>query len=401
MKNNKEIYEDLKLKIAISNFQEEEKSMPEKNNIIKSLIATILMITSFSGVVFAKDISYKIYKNFFLTGNGMETAINEGYIENIEMEEKDSNSIVENEETGKKIEDANTKIKVEEFIMDDFNLSMAISVTLSDEIKEIINPKDIWEMNFPDLVITDEENNKIVQNSGLNCFIKNRGENPVKVVYNYYTGGNEVYPKSKKLKFNMNQIKISNSDETIMGDEEITLTGNWNFEIDVPEKMYNRQNVIYKQVSTTNPEFNVLETKMYETGTDIKLKFKAEKNPVIPTTPEIEFWKSLPQDDELKNIDILNYLENKLKKTEEYKEYVKKSLDVWNYDKYVKNENGQQFNMSQSPRENGGATIDDNGYLEANCTFDLTKYDMTDTITVYIDYHGEKAEIVLKKVGDE
>lgn len=399
MDNNK-IYEKVKMKIAISKSKEEDIVM-EKNNVIKYIVATLLMITSFSGVVFAKDISEKIYENFFLTGKGMETAMNEGYIENIEMEEKISNTIAENEETGKKIEDTNTKIKIENFVMDDFNLSMIINVTLSDKINEIIKPQDIWEMNFPDLVITDEENNKVVKNSGLNCFIQNRGNNPVKVVYNYYTGGDEVYPKSKKLNFNMTQIKISDKDETLMGEEEITLTGNWNFEIDVPEKMYNRKNTIYKQVSTTNSEFNVLEAKVYETGTDLKLKFKGEKRPKAPTLPEIEFWESLPQDDELKNIDILNYFENKIRKTDEYREYLTKSFEVWNYEKYIKNENGKRFNMTESPRENGGGSIDDDGYIESSCTFDLTKYDLTDKITVYIDYHGNKAEIVLEKVGDK
>ena len=399
MKNNKEILEDVKLKIAISNFQREEKEMPEKNNVIKSLVAACLMIISFSGMVFAKDISVKLCKNFFETGKGVETAINEGYIENTNMESKSSISKIENEETGKKIEDTETKVKVEEFIMDDFNLSMTFNVTLSDETKEIIKPEEIWEMNFPDLVITDEENNNLTQYAGLNVFIENRGNNPVKVVYNYYTGGDNVFPKSKKLKFQMTKIKISNNDETIMGDEEITLTGEWNFELDVPEKMYNRQNIVYKQISTTNPNFNVLEAEVYETGTDIKLKFKAEKEPIEPTSPELEFWDSLPEGDELKDIDILNYFDQKLKSTPEYLEYANKWHEVWQYDKYIENENGKKFEMTMSPRENGGVSIDDEGYLESNCTFDLTKYDLTDTITVYVDYHGNKAEIKLKKVG--
>ncbi len=91
--------------------------------------------------------------------------------------------------------------------MDDFNLSMIIKVTLPDEVKEVVNPKDIWEVNFPDLKITDENGNNISENAGLNAYIQNRGENPIKVVYNMYTEG-DAFPKSKKLNFSLTKLKF-------------------------------------------------------------------------------------------------------------------------------------------------------------------------------------------------
>ena len=153
--NKERILEKTKTKISISDFIKEEKKMPKKINIIKPLVATILMILSCSGMVLAREISKKIYDNFFGTSKGMETAMNEGYVENIDMENQTSTGNAKNEENGKIIQNINTKIKVEEFVMDDFNLSMIIKVTLPDEVKEVVNPKDIWDVNFPELKIKD------------------------------------------------------------------------------------------------------------------------------------------------------------------------------------------------------------------------------------------------------
>lgn len=312
------------------------------------------------------EISQKIYDDFFGTSKGMEKAMNEGYVENIDMENQNSTGNAKNEENGKIIQNINTKIKVEEFVMDDFNLSMIIKVTLPDEVKEVVNPREIWDVNFPDLKITDEDGNNISENAGLNEYIQNRGENPIKIIYNMYTEG-EAFPKSKKLNFSLTKIKISDKEETLLGHEEITIQGSWDFTVDVPEKMYNRKTTIYKQISTTNTDFNVISATSYTTGIDVKLKFKAEKHQERPTTPELKYWDLLPQDDELKNIDILNYLERKIRYTPEYIEWQKREVEIWKYDKYIENENGKKFEMSMSPRANGGGFIDDYWQFRIRC----------------------------------
>ena len=69
-------------------------------------------------------------KIFFGTGNGVGKAIEEGYIEEIEMESDSSDSVASNEETGQVIEDFETSIKVDEFIMDDFTLSITFDVEI-------------------------------------------------------------------------------------------------------------------------------------------------------------------------------------------------------------------------------------------------------------------------------
>ena len=108
--------------------------MPKKINIIKPLVATILMMLSCSGMVFAKEISQKIYDNFFGISKGMETAMNEGYVENIDMENQAStgNAKNDNVKNGLKVIFGATK--------DTALLSFdKFSITSSDFL-EVINP---------------------------------------------------------------------------------------------------------------------------------------------------------------------------------------------------------------------------------------------------------------------
>ena len=341
------------------------------------------------------------------------------------MQEQASTSTISNEETGEIIEDNGTTVKVSEIIMDDFSLSMTFDVTLSDKIKDIITANDVMEMNFPDIVLYDENNvvlntigeeelNKFKQktnitptefvNSGVNTFVSERNKNRIKVIYNFYTGGDSTYPKSKEIHVDIGRIKISKN-ETVMGDEEITIKGGWNFKIDVPEKMYNRQNVVYKQKSTTNQDFNVQSAVLYNTGMEIKMKFKAEKQKSMKeihstVCEELEFYWSLDENDELKNIDILNYLENKARENPEYQQLMEQETQKWKFEKYLTNSNGETFDFSVGPRANGSASIDENGIMTSTCMFDLTKYDATDEITLHLEYQGNRADIVLEKVEE-
>lgn len=364
-----------------------------------------------------------IYNKYF-TGKGIEKAINEGYIENTKMEEQKSDSTIQNEETGEIIEDNETSVKVSELIMDDFTLSMTFDVTLSDKVKNIITAEEVIEMNFPDIVVYDENNNILntvyegdlkdfsnkknitpneLVNSGVNIFTSEKDGNTVKVVYNFYTGGESVYPKSKELHIDMNRIKVSKNEMT-MGDEEITIKGNWEFKVDVPEKMYNRQSVTYIQKSTTNKEFNVTSATLYNTGMEIGIKFKAEKQMNFKDiyssiSPELAFYWTLDEEDELKSLDILNYFENKARSNPEYQELSKNEMEKWNFEKYLTNGKGERFEFSVGPRTNGSASIDEDGIMTSTCMFDLTQYDATDEITLHLEYKGNKADIILQKVN--
>ncbi len=421
------IFENLANNIGVEKF----RKIDRRNNLIKNLVQKTLSLSicclSITGMVFAKNISNIIYDNFFQSGNGIGRAVSNGYVEKTKMDPEESLTNAVYEESGKVIEDFEASIKVDEFVMGDYTLDITFDVSLIDEISDEVTLNEYWNMEFPDLLIYDENNvvllaedsikfNKFCEEnnlgydfhsvpsnmligSGYSYRILEKNENNIKIIYNIYTGGNSVYPKSKKLNMDIGKIKISYEPENDEG-ESIILTGNWKFSVDVPEKMYNRTSVSYVQKSTTNNEINVKSATVYDTGTDIEIQLKAIDEKERPTTPEIDFFNSLPEDDELKNSDILNYLSQNLYETEEYKEYMNNSLQRWQIERYLVNENGQRFGMTSSNRENGGGNIDENNVYTAFGTFDLTKYDMTDTITLYVEYNGEKAEIVLEKVGE-
>ena len=420
--SREKILNNIQDNIAIENFRTINRKHERTKKILQSTLTVAMCSLSITGIVFAKDISNQIYNKYF-TGKGVEKAINEGYVENTKMEEQSSNSTIQNEETGKIIEDNETKVKVSEIIMDDFTLSMTFEVTLSDQVKDIITAKDVMEMNFPDIVVYDENNNvlnfvyddylkkfssknnitpKEIINSGLNMFVSEKNGNTVKIIYNFYTDGGNVFPKSKELHIDINKINISKN-ETVLGDEEISIKGNWNFKVDVPEKMYNRQNIAYIQKSTSNKDFNIESAILYNTGMEIKMKFKAEKRMSMKEmesslSKELEFYWSLDKNDELRNIDLLNYLESKLRENPEYQKLAEQEWEKWKFDKYLTNSNGQRFEFTVGPKPNGSAYIDDDGIMTSTCMFDLTKYDATDEITLHLEYKGNKADIILEKV---
>ena len=115
--------------------------------------------------------------------------------------------------------------------------------------------------------------------------------------------------------------------------------------------------------------------------------------------PELEFFYSLPEDDELKTVDILNYLECEYKEKDEFWENMQKRSEVFKFEKFITNENGEKFELTVSPRENGGSSIGEDGILKFEGMFDVTKYNASDELVLHIDYHGKTADIKLKKVG--
>ena len=418
------VFSNLKESIAIENYKEIRKRQNKIKRVIQSTLTVTLCGLSVTGIVFAKDISTKIYNNFFLTGNGMATAMSEGYIENTDMEYQNSEATLENSKTGQIIEDASTQIKVSEFVMDDLNLSMTFDVVLSDKAKEIITAEETWKINFPDLLISDENNNILYCqdretfenyckennldyhftefgenycNTGVNIVPIEKEGNRVKVVYNIYTGSETSFPKSKKLKVQMKQIKMSKEEETVMGGEEITLTGDWKIDVDVPEKMYNRETILYTQKSTTNENYKVTSAALYDTGIELTMKIKTEALPEHPTSEEWEFFKTICDEDPYGMPEIMNYISWKDMQTDEYKAYSEKCRYLYNITAYILDENGQKYEMTMGPRENGSKSIDEDGIMTYTAMFDMTKYNQSDKVIVHFDYNGESCEVVLEK----
>lgn len=138
--DNKEILENVKQKIAISNFESKEDIVMKKSNksILKTASVACLVTASITGAVFAKDIG-GFFKNLFGDGasDGVQIAVDNGYFKEVEPKYIDSDGI---------------EFAVDSFLIDDYNLDINLKMKLSDKYDE----KIMQGASLQDLKILDE-----------------------------------------------------------------------------------------------------------------------------------------------------------------------------------------------------------------------------------------------------
>lgn len=125
-------------------------------------------------------------------------------------------------------------------------------------------------------------------------------------------------------------------------EQDMVYEGNWTFEVDVPEEFYNRETVIYKAISCSEPEIDI--------------------NKITATLSNTAFKVYIPEviSDKI-DYEILALREQ-----------------------YIENEKGEKFTPARTSDGDGGyATVEDR-IIEYHNTFNLTKYDSTDVITLHI-----------------
>ena len=117
-KDTEKIYNDVKRKISISNFVEEENEVMVKNkhSIFKSIAVACCMVLSITGVVFAKDIGNFINNLFgYNASDGVQTAIDNGYIKEVEPTYIESDGI---------------EFSLDSFLIDDYNFDMNLKIKI-------------------------------------------------------------------------------------------------------------------------------------------------------------------------------------------------------------------------------------------------------------------------------
>ena len=242
--------EDIELPLKYKNIirttlkeKSKEPIINNKHRMVKILATGCVCVIVTTSIVYGKDISNFI-QNFFNNSKGIDTAVENGYIEKLDEEY---------------IKSSNTQVKIDNILMDDYNLNFTINI----KFEENIDVENISKANIKDMIITDEENkilycenqekfNKYISeknlkytyktfnenyiNSGSNWYIKekNSDEHSIKLVYNLFSSN---YPKSKKIEINFNTISLNKENS-----EETEIKGEWNLNIDIPEKMSEREN---------------------------------------------------------------------------------------------------------------------------------------------------------------
>lgn len=366
-------YEDI-IKNTLNN--QNNNTYYKYKKIIKKVACFILVIVLATSVIFAKDIlAYIRYLLKTNSSKGEQTAIDNGYIEEVNMKYINSNGV---------------NVRVSEILMDDYNLSILFNI----EIPETESVESVYNVNLSNLVITDEQNNVLVlslENSErYEEFYKenniqernrniayNKGAYYGEIITSYgrtieykYMTYSEEFPKSKKINISFDKIVLSNKNSY----DKTVIEGEWNIEVNLPEEMYNRETLIYNAKNSTE-DILIKSFKVSNTGTKIELITKWG-DPVYTE-----------EDSE----------EEKTRKTEEFFNNAHSVQNILVKNEYIENSNGEKFYpVVNSSDGNGGYNQMFNGMLRYWQTFNLTKYDATDNLKLVLEKQGEIIEIELE-----
>lgn len=342
------------------------------------IITTIGFLTITGGIVFAKDIKIfvnKLIENIYGNYNGgIATAIDNGYSQNIDM---------------KYIESSNIKLKVNQITMDDYNLGIIFNIEINQ--KELF--KDLYNVQFKNLLIMDENNNVIFAeyenqeefvkycdennldkgiygigyaNCGANGNILNIQDN--NIVYSFYTTS-EKFPQSKKLTIKFDKIYLLNNkifDEVNnkkVDNHIATIEGNWDMDINLGKMQSDRKSIDY--ILTNINDSNTIVTKASLSMTNMKLE-------LITNSDKIDFKKL----QERRNMSVRDMIPFS--------------------DMYVETSNGKKFFQSNSG-SNGYDTLDD-GKIRYYTTFDYTYFDKTEDIKIVLPTNKRQDLIIELKV---
>lgn len=331
---------------------------------IRRIIATIIsIITMSTGFVYAKDISKFAQKLFFDSKKGVETAVENDYIYDENLENSNNETEI--------IKTQNVDTRISRMVMDDFTLDIEMMLAIEDGI----DLSGVESVDFPDMLITDDMNNilycvsnekiknfysdkgikndnnsseKYYINTVSNVFMKDISEKNIIIECNLTAIGNK-FPRSEKIYIQLDSIEVKKNNQKYI------IEGDWNIEFIVPEEFVNRQTTIYRVESCDNPNVDItsISAEVYQTG----MKFDMSM-----------YWGNYEEwSDKVDEIRNNNVLESQL----------------INFEKsYVENENGEKFYSSKSSYAGNGLTVD--GKLRMWNTFDMTTYNLTDKLKVVL-----------------
>lgn len=334
-------------------------------NVIAVACCTLFLAT---GIVFAKDIGIFIKGVFgWSASEGINTAVDNGYVANVNTDYQSAEGI---------------EISVDSFLMDDNNFAMNFDIKLSEKY----DTKDMmFGMSLYDLKIVDENGEKVFATHELETEEMSiyKTEQEAKENYDAYTGGYsggadiidehqlmysltatqsaKSFPKSKKLYVTFTKIHVTKDKNEQPLD--LWYKGDWNFELDVPEEMYNRELMIYK------------------------VKKCSDENTVVgnATLSNTSFIMSIP-------LSTTNKIDYELLKTS-----TPKSI----YDKlafqkeYIETSDGKIFKTSMDGNNGYGVPEGTRQIESYKQSFNLTKYDATDELTVHI-FTNKGEEIIIE-----
>lgn len=288
----KEINKPEEYKQAIrSAFDKKTYKQSKFSKIVVTVCSLLIVIT---GIAYATDIKEFVIKNFYTNDKGMDTAIQNGYIDETEKEyvtSEEIEAIINNTS----IEAYDTEIGIKNMLMDDYNLSFTFSIKVS----ENIDISKLMTVRFNKFIISDENDNilycdfkeffdeyclknnldydfyndtehnicfSMVENYIVN---KDIDSNTIDIIFNISNNRDFSYPKSKKLNIIIEELYMG-EEEHYANDEPICLKGNWNLVLDVNEKFSNRDSINYNVKKCDYADINITQAKLDNTGFNFK-----------------------------------------------------------------------------------------------------------------------------------
>ena len=268
-KQNQDIPHSTKLTIdnTIDKIFDKKKKKSNFNiTILKRVAVVVLTVGIFTAsTVFAKDIIEFLNRIFTNSHDGINSAVDNGYVQNVHMD-----FIICN----------NVGIKVDYVLMDNNNLDISFVYKYYKDNVHLNN------VNFTDLSITDEKGNVLC--TMLQDSLSNVDNNLIEssAIFN----NNEIIdnttirnslllkspclPNSKKLYININEVSL-NVNDTIM-----KIDGNWNFAIDLNNNSVQKTSF---ECNYDSPYINDVQTVLTNTSLTIHLKLNTILDKVIIT----------------------------------------------------------------------------------------------------------------------
>ena len=392
----KEIYEPEDYIRAIKSSLDSKDRHHKYFSLYKVAIIVICLLFT-SGIAYA---TYNYVKNNFNRRKGIETAINNGYIMNVDGEPVTSNDI---------------SLKIDQILLDDYNLDISFDL----EFKNMEIPEDVQLIKFENVLITDENNN-ILYHSGskdiFDNFVKSNNLNLKYKNYNkkYINSGlsvniisnnnssfmlacnlspfNASFPKSTKY-----NIYIENIIFSINNNYEI-VNANWSLESSLISEFQNRKSVKYTcQNSNDYNDIVNIDVVTYTTGTNLKIEMKVPTDEIDAKKLKelIEKAKNEQQSDSNKATNY-NY-DDYILKTENKLYDIRNNFHNLFSNIYIENSFGKRFYITNNIAINENFNITSNKkIITYSNTFDMTTYNCTSNITLHFNYNSKDYNINLK-----
>lgn len=391
----KEIYEPENYIRTIQNSLDTNDRHRKYFNLYKVAIIVICLLCT-SGIAYA---TYNYVKNNFNRRKGIETAINNGYIMNVDGEPVTSNDV---------------SLKINQILLDDYNLDISFGL----EFKNMEIPDNVQAIEFENILIADENNNilyhlgsrdifdKFVRSNNLNVEYRKYSDNYINsnssnksnctnsnnynLVYNI-SANNVTFPKSKSLHIYIENVVLCTENNNSV------INANWNLTSSLSSSFQNRDTVNYTYVSNEdNNDIVSVTATTYTTGTDIKLEMKVSTDKVDSKKLKELIEKAKNESNEITEYYHGFYMSNTEKDLYDENNRIYNSFS----NMYIKNSSGEKFYITNH------INIDSNiyrsleqDYLLYNCTIDMTIYNCTNEITLYFTYNNKEYTIPLVKLN--